>query len=588
MRMILLLIILLVIPFVSANVSTSYSEGRALVNNREFLFVIDNGQVEIPLAGVDGDFYSYEVFGINVTQEFIMESGSLKVLHKIHNKGVIVINKAQFSYLIGLNQGETYDFDSENQVTINEELTYDYQDIIDMDFVFTGYTEETGYLRLDFEGRKIEVGEEIIIDPEFSTNDIESIRMDTAGNNSYGIITCDETLNDIISHIHYANGSLQKTTTLDDNVLLCREDNDNADMAFTNWSAYAFCHLDYSAGGNGNDVICGAADIWGDIFLTPFKVDDFVSTGTGYVRVVANQTHFWPIYYDSLDDKYYWAVYGFDGSTLLSPTEVDSATGAGGNIGWRLNNHTHATASISLSGDAYYFMLDSSGNVFKKQLVSGLAAGNTDLLLFDDDTGMISFQVIGLSGNTYYDIYTLSTGTSLKGVTISMSNTDNSQCLSSSAINSTAGVQLAEEQPLSDFSYVQIDNAGTIFVSKTDIDTSATAICGSAGKKIVNTETNFCEDAYAYAFVEAANNASSWVVYPNQTLWDGSCGLTPTPADSCDSDYILCSDHCVLTSEKNGGGGTLTITGTGTFNGAGFVTNYDLIQVSGGCNAKNL
>ena len=283
-------------------------------------------------------------------------SKPLKIKHYLENNWNNISN-AQMYYLINVLPTDTIEYNETSYlvndymglhkqgnftdlisiINFNAEYDFRFEDLVDKGFdineFYIGSGSVVGKPNINItaigftkNNGNFPEGTSVLVDPTFSTGDIESLDVAPLDENKIVVVACDETSNNVESYIYWTNGTSIANTTIDA-VGGCDLDDNVVAVTPLNTTAWVVAYFDDGV----DDVFFAVYDDVGTQITSPQTVDADNDAGPdGRVDVDAiNDTTFWLAYFDDDLDDIFYAKYYSNGTALISPTVVPTQTNEG-------------------------------------------------------------------------------------------------------------------------------------------------------------------------------------------------------------------------------------------------------------------
>ena len=290
---------------------------------------------------VDGTDHTFEA--INNNDNFVWkqywyfhEDQPMKIEHYLKNNYPEAITDMEMYYITTVQDTDTIQYngsdyivgdvkplfvqkdlnDIEASINFNDEYDFNFMDIVsegfDINEFYLGSGSVIGYPAIDIMAvgftkgtGTLNQGQEVWIDPTFSTHDIESVATCPFGNNSYILAWGDESDDNKYFKIMWTNGTIRvDTTSIGDHGSVYYTSLDVVALNSTHWiyvyknaDTYAFYADIYNVGSKITTKTI-AANVWANSFS--FGVD------------AANETRWGVIWHDDINNKLYHALYDYD------------------------------------------------------------------------------------------------------------------------------------------------------------------------------------------------------------------------------------------------------------------------------------
>lgn len=498
-------------------------------------------------------------------------SKEMKIEHYMKNELAVDITNTQMYYIITVEDTDSIQYNgsrytvgdikpyhikgnfTENDAVINFNAQYDFRidDIVSDNFTinefYIGNGSVVGKPNIDImaigftkNNGVFPSGAEVLVDPTFSTNDINGMQVCALDSNTIVIIWYDYTEEDSTFAIYDTNGTVKVSATdIDINV---------GSLYLHPISVSAFNSTHFVVAWNDridHDASFAIYNSTGGLVVSEVVVDSttgpgsFSSYSTQISVATLNSTHFVVTWNDKYSSYVRFAIYDSSGTKTYGPGVVFDIIGSG-LISISTFNSTHfviAFVELNSPTGVYYDVYDSAGNnIIDNAVISsdqGYNCGGMSVSTFNDthfvigwfegDNDDISFSICDSNGSVIVDTVDVDTGVS------SHSTVDVSM------INSTHFV-LGWNNDVDDEAYFVIcDSSGNIIVSEVLVDDNVPNSYSedvSVFANTSNTELGICNDNFVFVWKHNSSN-SSWTTYhSNGTAWDGICDTGAPPADT--------------------------------------------------------
>ena len=500
-----------------------------------------------------------------------------------------------------------------NHVQIEESVfTIDFNDFaITMDFSDISYLnpqidEENITIYIDLLGAK-----NLEFDPTitFTDDQVEGVDIAAIDENRFGMVWCDEGLNDIYFRTYYANGTtISSEVTVDSSVSSCPLAYKSVSIAPLNDSWFVVAYPD----NDDDDATVAIYDVDGNEMLSPTDID----TDMDFIYSIAvdafNDSAFIVAWHNGTTgeppkDGLVYGIFDISGNTLVSETAIEDWKGTTGpeSLDVVTLNETYAVIAwhSDVDSDASFIIVDESGNtlVSETDVDTDVGGGNSYCAVSVSAFNETHF-VFGFSDNAASNVKT-----AIYDSSGNVETTNTVEDLRYIGVNSAKSVSVTTLNE-SWYAISYYDNEGTVGIEVADYDgnqrvsrinvsdaSDALTNYESLTSTFVSRNIGFCENNLVVAYVNATTG--NYTTYTAELgSWDGACdpvisaNETSPPEDSpiehgdsvyisltvTDPDFNLTEVNCTVEASD----GTKYIDNENATLGSGNVWNSSSFDVS--------
>lgn len=562
----------------SSTITKSAPETR---NFEDVSFTIDNARLAINNRNMDIMFKGHTI----PIQVKYLEDKSIETIfgtkHKFSfdftNNLAVNIPSVQFSLVFDVFPKELTEIDHnlcidgvceykdyidrENVINFNEELDFDYSDLINLGLNMDSYEFKDNKLYLNFNGNiEIKSGEMLELDPVFTSDAVEGLSIAPINNTAFVIVWCDESGNDITFEVRATDGTL------------LRDDTD-VDTAVTSCPRWNTVSVDIF---NETDIVIGYGDAssadasyitgnWETLSTVNYNsigdIDTDVGAGGGAISVSTLDSERYLIAWSdgATDTEVVRAQVVYQNGSLIDSAQVIESGDIGvapQSVSTTNFNSTDFVVAYTFAPDAKYTLGRIENNVVSlileqntvfdgsiRQIVSVDALNETAFVY-------LWYNYVGFGDDVYYEIHNF-TGNRTSSDNINIDSNVGSgddMPVAVTSLNDTHFALIYGDSASTDAYFAVYGTDEIALVSPYSIEgVSYSYVAINSQKQSLG--IGFCNEG----IVSATSSEKYFVNVSDGSYWDGTC---PSVGDTCtyggSGHYnIKGSDYCKLTASEN-------------------------------------
>lgn len=531
----------------------SFDTGSILINNKRSLNLVikekDNhyslNKQEFNQRKINSGYKfssEEEIDSILIKENIIFnEDIPVKIVHSLKNKKDSTLEEITYYYTFDLFEEDdlivngslcnykgncTYiGKDRRNRVNFNGEYDFVFDDLIANNFTLSDIKFEDNKLWLGFSINVIlESGEEIELDPTFTTNSVDTLSIAPLGTDKVIVVWEDVTNRDATYRIYFTNGTaFSSEIDLNATIRWNLYENHGVSASAFNETHFVACFYNHQAG----DFVFHTRDING-VTISQGYMNVSSWDGEAACSVSAlNSTHFVIAYINGYYDDIEARVYSVSGVTASSVMDVDGGAGTGiiGTVSVSAFNSTHFVVGWfdNQSADTKARIFSTTGTGGSEITVDGwsgyysrtaqvTALNLTHFAITWDDNSVTQTRVYDVNGNA-----------NNPGAVDLDSSNGNTDWSSIASINSTHYMVAWLDDADDDASIKGVTASGVNFTGAIiDVTTDAIYDVDLGGEDFA-TGIQICNDKFVMAWIDNTSSARWGAFFANGTTWSGKC-----------------------------------------------------------------